>query len=150
MTRSRICEASLLARVWAWTILGLFGLGLTVHHAFPQISQLLLSRPATCSMQTLTGVACIGCRGTRSVIALANGNLLQAFLYNPLILVVAVFVLIWAVCVALTRKNLDWRMSRPSVRLFWIVAAAIAIGSWIFVICAERASYNPEPWPNHP
>ena len=147
MTRIRIREASLTARVWAWVILGLLGLGLTVHHVFPQISRLLLERPATCSMKTLTGVACIGCRGTRSAFAFANGNLVQAFLFNPLIAVLAISVTVWAVVVVVSRKNLDWRLSRPGVRLFWIVAVAIAIGSWIFVICAERVSYNPEPWP---
>jgi hypothetical protein len=147
VTRIRIRKASRPALVCAWVLLAFLALGLVLHHTLPQIARFALDRPANCSLKTLAGFACVGCRGTRAAFAFANGNLLQAFLFNPLVATLGFCLATWALLVALTRKNLQLRLSGPAVRLFWIAAAAFAVGSWIFVICAERTAYNPGPCP---
>lgn len=135
------------ARVSAWVLLALGGFGLAMHHAFPIIARFALDRPSSCMMQVVSGIACIGCRGTRSAFSFANGNLLQSFLFNPMVAIGFFGLAVWALVVGTTGRNFDIRLSKPVRVLMWITLIAILAGSWIYVIRAEWAEYRPGPWP---
>lgn len=66
----------------------------------------LTDLPLSCSFRHVTGLYCPGCGITHAVMALANGRILQSFLYHPLVvytaLCFAVF-LVWNSMAALPR-----------------------------------------------
>ena len=88
-------------------------------------------KPAPCSMRTLTGLPCLGCGGTRSMRALAQGDVVSAITLNPLAMLGVVFAFGWFFL------NL-WRA---------ITAAPPRVGKklpgrWIAVICVALALAN--------
>lgn len=67
-----------------------------------------LKLPA-CLVNTLTGYYCPGCGGTRMMIALFQGNLYQAFRYNPLLFItVPVMSLVFCYKLMMKKENLVW------------------------------------------
>lgn len=52
-------------------------------------------RPPPCGLRTLTGFPCIGCGGTRAMMALSHGHWLEALRFNPLIILLATAVPFW-------------------------------------------------------
>ena len=147
MSVIRVCRASAAARVSALCLLVIGGIGITLHHLIPAISVFALNRPAACMLKQASGVACIGCRGTRAVFAFANGHVVQSFLFNPMVALAGAGLFGWAIGVTITARNFDLRLSRPGWRLLWILIVAALAGVWIYVIFAERSEYTPEPWP---
>lgn len=147
MNAIRVGKASLSARVCAIVITVFAAAGVTIHHLLPAVSRFVLDRPSTCLFKLSSGVACIGCRGTRSAFALANGDLVQCFLFSPMVAIFSFFFVGWAFFVTFTGRNVDILLTPPVRRLFWILVVAVLAGNWIYVICAEQAGYTPPPWP---
>lgn len=93
-------------------------------------------KPAPCGMRTMTGLPCLGCGGTRSMRALAEGDFLAAVTFNPLAMLGVLFVLGWFLL------NL-WRATtatapRPRRKLSgrWIatICIALALANWIYLV----------------
>ncbi len=53
-----------------------------------------------CPFHQVTGYYCPGCGGTRSVIALLRGHIIQSFIYHPIVLYVVILT-IYALCIKL-------------------------------------------------
>ncbi len=74
------------------------------------LDQLLNLFHMPCMLHEITGLYCPGCGATRSVRALAHGQLTRSFLYNPFIpyMVLAAFILIFFVVkYKIRKKKLD-------------------------------------------
>lgn len=69
-----------------WALLAAAGVLLLLLRLFPVPFQKLL---LPCAVQTLLGIYCPGCGGTRAVSALLRGDFLTSFLCHPLVLYTA-------------------------------------------------------------
>ncbi|MCC6881326.1 MAG: DUF2752 domain-containing protein [Verrucomicrobiales bacterium] len=100
-------------------------------------------QPPRCSLRVLTGLPCIGCGGTRSMIALSHGRWLEALAFNPLILVCATaspLWLAWAIWRTATEQKHPVVVqssvgSASRWRGFWITSGilAVVILDWIYL-----------------
>ena len=57
--------------------------------------QYLPIKPAPCGFRQIVGIPCLGCGGTRCMMALSHGNLVQSFLFNPAVFAGVLVVLVW-------------------------------------------------------
>lgn len=69
----------------------------------------LVARLATCPLRYLTGLACPTCGGTHAALALAQGNLGEAFRQNPLVALAALGLAIWATYAVVATAVPRWR-----------------------------------------
>jgi len=93
-------------------------------------------KPAPCSMLSLTGLPCLGCGGTRSMRALAQGDVVAAITLNPLVMLGVLFVLAWflgnlwrAITAAPPPKGK--KLSGPWIA---VICVALALANWIYLI----------------
>ena len=93
-----------------------------------------------CGLRTLTGIPCFGCGGTRAMMALAHGHLLQALAFNPLIALAAMGAFIWLALVLFRlrfpKATTATRKPLPSLSIPWIVTGTVLllIANWIYLI----------------
>lgn len=95
------------------------------------------SRP--CSLREVTGLPCLACGGTRSVQALASGEVMEALRFNPLVFVGVCVAAVW-LARALWRA---WKWtpedsgnggySFASVRWWLIGLGVAAIANWLYL-----------------
>jgi Protein of unknown function (DUF2752) len=95
-----------------------------------------------CPFRHVTGVPCIGCGGTRALVALAHGDLGDAFFWNPLVTVGAIGSLLWLGYATLV---ITFGAPRFRVRLeahdrlpIRIVVSGALVANWIFLILQGR------------
>ncbi|WPX10095.1 DUF2752 domain-containing protein [Anaerocellum danielii] len=81
-----------------------------------------------CLLKTLWGIPCPGCGMTRALLAVLKGNLLAAFYYHPLWVVVILYPVIYTIFKAIKSKQdfYIWRNKslKIIIRLFlfvWII-----------------------------
>ncbi len=95
-------------------------------------------KPPACGLREATGIPCLACGGTRSMMALARGNFADALAYNPLVFLSVVAALVWLVT-ALIR----WRFSpttrrEPAVRRVpvWVMVTTLVtlfVANWLYL-----------------
>ena len=90
-----------------------------------------------CWLRKFTGVPCPTCGCTRSLLAWAQWDLAQAFLFNPLFFLACAGVLAW--CLVATAEKAfgrvwlsSWR-SRWKARLLWRMAIALVVLNWLYL-----------------
>lgn len=95
-----------------------------------------------CPLKNLTGIACPSCGTTRSVIAVANGNLQQAAFINPLGIVASIIMVVlpfWIAYDLLLKKDTLQRGYNKTEdflrnRIVIAIAALLMITNWIWNI----------------
>jgi hypothetical protein len=93
-----------------------------------------------CVFHELTGWNCIGCGGTRMVAALLNGDVLAAWCYNPLLLVMMtgfLFLIGWMIIRTFYKQFRPISLSVKS--RWWLLVLLILI---IFLIVRNTAWYQ--------
>ncbi len=89
-----------------------------------------------CSFKRATGIPCVACRGTRSLRALASGQVGQAVKYNPLAVVGCLISLLWLGGYVVRRGSApQWQMPAR-----WVMGITIflLLGNWIFLILTDH------------
>ena len=98
--------------------------------------------PLICPFRHLTGIPCVGCGGTRALLALARGEVQAAFFWNPLVALTAIGALAWllyaAVVTLLSAPRLRVRLAARDRFLFRTAAWAVLVGNWMFLILQGR------------
>jgi hypothetical protein len=94
-----------------------------------------------CAFKSVTGIPCLTCGGTRSILALSQFDLVSAFLFNPLAVLIAIALILFSAAIALGiifRKSVMIKLSRGDAKIARIlIAAAIAI-NWAYLILSSR------------
>lgn len=72
-----------------WQLLTIEFLALTL-----VLSVYYFQLPIQCPFKWLTGIPCPGCGGTRALIAILHGHIIEAFLINPLSVLLIIFAII--------------------------------------------------------
>lgn len=88
---------------------------------------------APCALREMTGIPCPTCGTTRSLSALASGDLATAATSNPLALIVVALASTWTV-LAIARRKLELT-PRDRRRLVWLVAGLTA-ANWLWLLIA--------------
>lgn len=101
-------------------------LGFIYYALDPAASQLF----PRCTFLTLTGYKCPGCGSQRAIHALLNGNVVEAFRYNAMMLISIPFIalLLFGETQRTRNPRLYLRMNTPL--LIWLFLAVI-LGWWI-------------------
>jgi len=110
-------------------VLGWFGLGMIAVRLSGHVPWDL------CLFKAVTGVPCPTCGFTRGLLLLLNGRLARAWAMNPLVFsVLAVSAAVVLIRVVLAR-GARVRLSRSERRVGWVLAAALLLANWAYVIC---------------
>lgn len=87
-----------------------------------------------CLLRNLTGVPCPTCGFTRGTLALFEGHFIRAWLYNPLLFsLLGIYGFFLAFRIFFTR-SVRFRLDPPERSLAWILAAALILANWAYVI----------------
>lgn len=91
-----------------------------------------------CPTYTLTGIPCPGCGSTRATLALLHGDILQALWYNPLAILVDVFLavyLVWyTVDIIRGKDTVNLLLKREWRKELWIPVIILIGINWLFNI----------------
>lgn len=96
-------------------------------------------RPVSlCLFKRLTHLPCPTCGSSRAVLALLHGRVVQAWLYNPLVVTAG-----WAGLVILAVRAVTGRwpkltLSKTAKRYLWVALAVAAAANWAWVVAAGR------------
>ena len=86
-----------------------------------------------CLLRNVTGVPCPTCGSTRAVLALADGRVLDAVLFNPLLAVATVVAILWMG----VRRRVELDLTPARRRGLWTVVIALVALNWIYVIAVN-------------
>ncbi len=102
-------------------------------------------KPPPCSLRNLTGIPCVGCGGTRSMKALARGEVVEAAAFNPLAVLGVFAVVLWFVWTVTTMKMERYQGGAvaetasaalgKSGRRWGLVITVLVVLNWIYLIC---------------
>jgi len=87
-----------------------------------------------CNFKRLTGTPCPTCGGTRAALRLADGDVLGAWSFNPLLLLTLVFLTVVVLLRFVAGKRIEWGFTRTQRRVVWIVLIAAFLLNWAYVI----------------
>jgi hypothetical protein len=95
-----------------------------------------------CPFREITGIPCVGCGGTRAMLALARGDLQAAFSWNPLVASAAIAGVAWllyaAIVTALRAPRFRVRLGDRDRLLFRTAAWTAIASNWLFLILHGR------------
>jgi hypothetical protein len=89
-----------------------------------------------CPLKRITDVPCPSCGGTRAVLALMQGNLHDAFLFNPLVIILLFGAPFAAGLFYRLPQDRQERISRSN-RLWAVIVGALVV-NWVYLILAGR------------
>lgn len=135
--RFRLEPSTRLPRVpwWAVAIIAAWAAGVG---SIVALSRAAEREVVLCHFRALTGMPCPTCGSTRAALAAMDGRVLDALLYNPLVVVAGGAVIALLAFRAVTGRVLRFEASRAVVRGLWAVGALLFALNWTYVWMAHR------------
>ena len=87
-----------------------------------------------CNFKRITGTPCPTCGGTRAALRLADGDVIGAWLFNPLLFTTLLFLTIVVGLRVVAGKRIEWGFTKNQRRGVWIVLIAAFALNWAYVI----------------
>ena len=113
--------------------LTLVGAGAAVSHSVSRVT----GEPETsCMFKRATGLPCPTCGGTRCVLSLARGRIVQAVLFNPLVFVGLIVVAAIALIRVVAARRVSVELARRQRIAAWVGGIALALVNWAYLIVA--------------
>lgn len=97
--------------------------------------QLPLQAPA-CGLRVTTGIPCVACGGTRSMMALAHGRFTEALAFNPLLflgVILAVLWLLFTLVRVFVFRQVEPRPRRLPIRAIVTGVVLLFLANWIYL-----------------
>lgn len=96
-----------------------------------------------CQFRRFTGHPCPGCGGTRAGMLLSRGHVIDAFLMNPLVTMLAVAAAVFALysAVALVCRLPRFRIRVSSGferRMVWTMLVVAGVADWVYLVVVGR------------
>jgi uncharacterized transporter YbjL len=101
----------------------------------------LVLRLPVCIFHEITGLPCVTCGGTRSLIALSQLDLVSSFIFNPLVPAFAFGLILFSLLFfigAITKKSLKINLTRRGKRVIRYSVLIIIALNWAFLIVVGR------------
>lgn len=93
-----------------------------------------------CVFHRVTGVPCLTCGATRSIVALSQFDLISSLALNPLTPIFAIALVVFS-SISLSgyifKKSLVLKFSEREKKLLRIGAVALIVVNWLFLIAAD-------------
>jgi hypothetical protein len=94
----------------------------------------------SCAFRHFLGFPCPTCGATRAAVSLAQGDLLGALRFNPLVAIAAVLLLLWGLFSAAAKVGIVSRrrflLSDREKDLARFAAVSLVLANWLFLIAA--------------
>lgn len=91
-----------------------------------------------CAFKKWTGYPCPSCGGTRTVFALAQGRIGEAFAWNPLVFAGILALTAWALLSlaveVIGRREIEVELTRCEKWLARLLAAVLLLGGWAYLL----------------
>ncbi|MCP4293352.1 MAG: DUF2752 domain-containing protein [bacterium] len=91
---------------------------------------------AHCPLRDTTGIPCLTCGGTHSLVSLVDGHWIRAFQANPLIVICTVLFFAWSLWAISATVFSPWRktmvLSNIEKRTASILTVLSLVGNWIW------------------
>jgi hypothetical protein len=114
--------------VLIWSALGAGILWLSFHFGRPV---------QLCLMKNLTGIPCPTCGFTRGMLSFWDGQILRAWLYNPLLFTVLGFFVVLAAFRIIFVRSIRIHLTKRERYAAWVAAAALVVSNWTYVILRD-------------
>ncbi len=93
-------------------------------------------QPPACGLRTATGLPCVACGGTRSMIALAHGDFPAALGFNPLVFLGVLAAAAWLATSLVRLRFFPDRPSRPRRLPIWLIVSGLVTlfaANWLYL-----------------
>jgi len=125
-----IPENSPWPRLLVFPLLAVTITGLSIARMNPDLAFKL----AYCPLRDTTGIPCLTCGGTHSIVSLMHGRLLEALAANPMVALGVIGFGLWSLWALITTFKPDFRrsfeFSRHEKRTARILTALFIFGTW--------------------
>ena len=122
--------------VFPLLVIAFLGLGLA------RMNPDLTYRLAHCPLRDTTGLPCLTCGGTHSIVAFMRGDFSEALMANPLVPLGTIALLIWTLyaflATVLPRFRWSLELQENEKRATKFLVALVLIGNWIYLIWQFR------------
>ena len=98
------------------------------------ISKLTGTQPMLCWFRRISTIPCPSCGSTRGVLSLLEGDVLGAFLKNPLVMTALTVLAVGFGLRFLCGLKLEWNLGRKERWAVWALAGAALLANWAWVI----------------
>jgi hypothetical protein len=92
----------------------------------------------SCGFRTVLGLPCVGCGGTRAMMALVSGRPFEAVRYNPAVAIGVLVSALWAVAGIWNYRRGKAPLSVPEqnrrIKRIALIALAVLTTNWIYLI----------------
>jgi hypothetical protein len=128
-SRPSIVPALIPPAITVIAVLGMLGVA-RIYDSLP------LQAPG-CSLRMTTGIPCLACGGTRSMMALAHGDFQEALSFNPLIFLGVISAALWLAITLIRLKYFPDSFDRPRRMPVWAIVMGIVTlfaANWIYLL----------------
>jgi hypothetical protein len=119
-------------------IWGIFAIGLIIlGHLFRNYLGML----PPCIFKHVTGIPCLTCGGTRSIVAFSNFEFYRAFIFNPLIMLFSVGIMVFSFGTLagwILKRSIAVKLSRNEIMVIRIFIISLVIFNWAFLIIFSK------------
>ncbi len=94
-----------------------------------------------CIFHRLTGIPCLTCGGTRSLVALSQFDIASSFLLNPMLLLLAVGVVAFSLVSLyslISKKGIAVKLNQGQKRALRIGIIGLFITNWVYLVAAGK------------
>lgn len=95
-----------------------------------------------CWFRRLVGIPCPTCGATRAVMALARGQLIESWLYNPLVVTLGLLGGAWLIARCGFGRALSLGLTPRQRRLAWAGFWLLFLANWAYVIAWHVANHS--------
>ncbi len=87
-----------------------------------------------CTFKRITGTPCPTCGGTRAALSIADGDVVGAWLFNPFLFLLLLFLTVVVAIRVVAGRRIEWNFSRSERRVVWIALVVVFVANWAYVI----------------
>jgi hypothetical protein len=98
------------------------------------ISKLTGTQPMLCWFRRISTIPCPSCGSTRGVLSLLEGDVLGAFLKNPLVMTTLTILAVGFGLRFFCGLKLEWNLTSKERWAAWALAGAALLANWAWVI----------------
>jgi len=95
-----------------------------------------VNAPSLCLVKRASDMPCPTCGSTRAVKHILAGDLLQALMSNPFVVIIGGLVALWCLVHIVFRRSIQLNVNTRSRRIMWMILIAAFLLNWVYLIGA--------------